>query len=584
MIQQITHITNLWAHFIVNTLITRGVYHFCIAPGSRSAPLTLALTALKSQYLESDQKNIELHTHFDERGLGFYALGISKSTQTPVAIITTSGTAVANLHPAVIESYQTQTPLIILSADRPPELLGCGANQAINQQQLFSGNVAHFQQLDLPARDLPLYQLVKSINQCMEYAVGAVSGIDPGPVHINCPFREPLYGDSDLQDYSDYIATYDEMARKQAAEQLSSATWSVDYDIAKFPKHSSNTLIIAGAISKAESDEVLALSRSTGWPIVADISSQLRLNGDTHIFHYADLIMASKASFEPLNAIEQVIQFGGRITSKRINQWVGRFKGEYKIVSRFHEKLDPHHKALQVKVPIEQYCNQVTYKGRSSSTSNILTRLNKKLDCWIDRELADGFSELSVVRTLSCILPAGTALFVGNSLSIRLMDMFAAPANRNPVYSNRGASGIDGVLATAIGSALNHPRGLTLLIGDTSLLHDLNSLSLARNIATPLVIIVLNNDGGSIFNLLPIDNQQDLKEAFFRCPHGLSFEAACQMFSINYVKPNSLESFKLGYLEAIDNNHCTLIEIAVPSDQATSKIKQIIQQVENLPC
>ena len=584
MTQHITHITNLWARFLVKALIRKGVYHFCIAPGSRSAPLTLALAELKSQYMESGQKNIKLHTHFDERGLGFYALGISKSTRTPVAIITTSGTAVANLHPAVIEGYQTQTPLIILSADRPPELLGCGANQAIDQQHIFAGNVAYFQQLDLPTSNIPLDKLVSSVDRCVEYATGGIDDTDPGPVHINCPFREPLYGDSDLQDYSGYIAEYDDLLIESPAGQSPSSTCTVEHDIAKFPKHNSNTLIIAGALSKAESDNVLALSRSTGWPILADISSQLRLNCDTHILHCADLIMASKESQEPLNTIEQVIQFGGRLTSKRINQWIGRFKGEYQIISRFHEKLDPHHKALQVKIPIEQYCNQVPFKDGSSAITGTLTELNQRLDYWVAQKLEGDFNELSVVRTLSCILPAETALFVGNSLSIRLMDMFAAPSNGNPVYSNRGASGIDGVLATAIGCALNHPRGLTLLIGDTSLLHDLNSLSLASNTKTPFVVIALNNDGGSIFNLLPINNEKDLKDAFFLCPHGLNFEAACQMFSIDYVKPNSLESFKQDYFEAINNNHCTLIEVAVPSDQATSKIKQVIQQVANSIC
>jgi 2-succinyl-5-enolpyruvyl-6-hydroxy-3-cyclohexene-1-carboxylate synthase len=573
-----SHITNLWASLIIEALYHRGVKHLCIAPGSRSAPLTIAAAQFKNQH-----PDLTLHCHFDERGLGFFALGLSKSNQKPVAIITTSGTAVSNLHPSVIEAYQTQTPLIILSADRPPELLNCGANQAIQQESLFGRNVALFQQVDLPSESIPAQSLINNINQTLDHALGLTKDVDSGPVQINTPFREPLYGTNQRLDFSEYLKNcqfeYNDCPLKLRS-QITTALLSPDV---------SSGLLIAGALTQKESIALLALSHKINWPILVDATSQLRLSNDKNIIHYTDLLLANNETIKTLSDIKQVIQFGGRLTSKRLNSWLASFEGDYQIISPHKAYLDPQHKATQIQSDISPFCeshilNFTDEKLTNISIKNRLLLLNSAIDEVIEQTLPEALSELSVIRQFSRLIEPNHALFLGNSLSIRMMDMVSFPAYGNPVYSNRGASGIDGLLATALGCSQQHPEGLTLLMGDLSLLHDLNSLAIASRQETPFIIIVLNNDGGAIFNLLPTSGLSDIKTTFFQCPHGFEFKGACDMFSINYNQPASLTAFADAYKFAQKHKSCSLIEINTPSNEATEQIKGLINEVCKLAC
>ncbi|PID43011.1 MAG: 2-succinyl-5-enolpyruvyl-6-hydroxy-3-cyclohexene-1-carboxylic-acid synthase [Proteobacteria bacterium] len=555
------HITNLWASLTVKTLFNLGVDQFCIAPGSRNAPLTLALADLKRQH-----PGVQLYSHFDERGLGFFALGLAKGSHRPVAVITTSGTAVPNLYPSVVESYQTRLPLIILSADRPPELLDCGANQAIKQEKLFDLNTVFSQQLDLPSTAIPAQQLVNTVSLAVKQALGLIGEGDPGPVHINCPYREPLYNTSGQENHSGYLDGLQMASGTDRPEPQAPVSGSV-------MEWCKPGLIIAGGLTPAESQAVLAFSHRTNWPVIADISSQLRLTDDDHILHFADLLLASPVATRLFDQFTQVIQFGGRITSKRVHQWLARFKGKYLIVSPYNSYLDPHRKATQIRSSISHYC--ATQGADHYPTTQPLIEMNASTGRLLNRHLAQKFNELTVVKKLSESIPEDSALFVGNSLSIRLADMLATPGHGNPVYSNRGASGIDGLLASALGCAAHHPEGLTLLIGDLSLLHDLNSLAMTGRLTTPVVIVVLNNDGGSIFNLLPVDSLPEVKKTFFQCPHGLTFKGACAMFSIHYHQPRSLGEFAHRYQQAFEHRGCTLIEINVPGDQSTGAIRAL---------
>ena len=286
------------------------------------------------------------------------------------------------------------------------------------------------------------------------------------------------------------------------------------------------------------------------------------------------------------------------MTSKRLQAWLADFGGEYLIVSPYSPPLDPLHKATQIKAPIGDFCQRQSIALEHGEKANqrkialplrALASMNLAVGQLLEDRLDSVFSELSIVRSLARILPPDSALFVGNSLCIRLVDMFASPSRSDPdplvanrIYSNRGASGIDGLLATAMGCAQQHGNGLTLLLGDLSLLHDLNSLALASKASTPMVIVVLNNDGGAIFNLLPVDGLNNVKTDLFQCPHGLNFEGACQMFSIHYDQPTNLESFSKCYSQAMGRGGCSLIEAKLPSNQSTDEIKQILLQVSKV--
>jgi len=569
-----SHITNLWASLIIETLYHRGVRQLCIAPGSRSAPLTIAAAQLKIQYPE-----LTLHCHFDERGLGFFALGLSKSTQEPIAVITTSGTAVPNLHPSIIEAYQTQTPLIILSADRPPELLNCGANQAIQQEAIFGRNVIRFQQLDLPCESVAAQTLVSSINQTLDHALGLIPDTDSGPVQINTPFREPLYGTDKLIDFSNYLENC----------EFQYGYTHKRYDLQTLTSLDSPSLIIAGSLTKKESVSLLALSNKTGWPILVDITSQLRLTVSEHVIHYTDLLLANSEAQNTLSKFKQVVQFGGRLTSKRLNTWLASFQGNYQIISPHKAYLDPQHKAIQIRSDIHTYCENIVLNSAYDPSVNEvineqLLLLNEGINEIVEQTVSNDLSELSVVRQLSRLMAPDHALFLGNSLSIRMVDMIALASHDNPVYSNRGASGIDGLVATAIGCSYQHPQGLTLLIGDLSLLHDLNSLAILSKQESPFIIIVLNNDGGAIFNLLPASELSGIKTTFFQCPHGFEFKGVCEMFSINYYQPTSLNGFTKSYETALQHEGASLIEIKTPCDESTTQIKALVNEVRRVRC
>jgi 2-succinyl-5-enolpyruvyl-6-hydroxy-3-cyclohexene-1-carboxylate synthase len=549
-----SHINEAWAHVLLDRL-HRGhrVQDICIAPGSRSAPLALA-AARYSQ----DHPDLLLHTHFDERGLAFHALGLTKAARRPVAVITTSGTAVANLHPAIIEAYEDHRPLIAVSADRPEELHGCGANQTIDQRGLFGPHVRA--ELRLPAPDVAWSagRLCRELDRALE----RLHGPDAGPVHVNTPFREPLYGTPVEQDFGPWLSDQPDANRERP--DLPDAT--------ALPEMHGPMLLVAGQLDADEAKAVLALARRFALPIAADIGSQLRLVHDPLILDGLAWLLASPRGRGALGAVKQVLQFGGRLTGKRLNEWLSNFPGERWLVSRHSACLDPDRRAVAIQADIPGFCARLTLPPQPELGLDVIAR---DLDPTVDAFLAGAFSELAAARILSEEIPPSMALMAGNSLSIRLVDMFARPRLGSPCVANRGASGIDGLIATASGFARRHPAGLTLLVGDLSLLHDLNSLALAARSTTPLVIVVLNDDGGGIFNLLPAPQEADWFEPLFQMPHGLDFRHAAAQFSLHYARPESAADLRAAYGDACARNGGSLIELRFPPRQGAALLQEL---------
>lgn len=549
-----SHINEAWAYVLVDRLHrVHGVQDLCIAPGSRSAPLVLAAARYRR-----DHPDVALHTHFDERGLAFFALGLAKSGRRPVAIVTTSGTAVANLHPAIAEAFEDHLPLVAVSADRPEELHGCGANQTINQQGIFATHTRA--ELRLPAPD-PAWSAGRLARE-LDDALGRLHGVDAGPVHINAPFREPLYGAPDQQDLSAWLADLEHGTHRNPAPLEPPSLDGLTGPL----------LLVAGRLDADEADAVLALGRRLGIPIVADIGSQLRLLRDPNVLEAPDALFASPRGRTALKAVEQVLQFGGRLTGKRLNQWLSAFGGQRWLVSRHSAYLDPGHKAVPIQADIPSFCRKLVAPRQPDLG---LTPIVRELSARVDDLLAEHFSELAAARILSEEIPPSMALLAGNSLSIRLMDMLARPRLGNRCVTNRGASGIDGLLATACGFVHGYSGGLTLLLGDLSLLHDLNSLALAARATNPLVIVVLNNDGGGIFNLLPAREQGESFETLFQLPHGLDFQQAAAQFDLPYAHPASASGLRAAYVEACSRAGCTLIELRFPAAQSAELLQEL---------
>lgn len=574
------NINLLWGQLLIEELSRLGITDICIAPGSRSTPLTIAA---------SEHGEITTHCHFDERGLGYFALGLAKGLQRGVAIITTSGGAVANLHPAIIEARMSQVPLIVLSADRPNELIACGANQAINQQSLFGDSVCYQINLSPPTTEVSPPYLLTSIDIAFEKMQQNCL-----PVHINCMFREPFYPNGTLINFHNYLSPLDQWQSSQRAytqyqtavmnEYIDSSTEDLSLLDALHNKH---VLIICGQLKHPHiSDEIAQLAEKQDWALFLDCQSSAK--GHRHAIHYYDQLLHCDSFKERLSQAEFIIQLGAQVISKRLGQFIASAKAQYWLVNEGCERLDPNHRVAQrFMMSAQQWLHSLKYdtqdESKNDNTEQRWADELKNLDQHAARLISDydleynALSEYSVVRSLATLLPKQSMLFLGNSMPVRLFDMFCIPQSQSlKVFTNRGASGIDGLAATAIGTATAFKdETMTLIIGDTSLLHDLNSLALLNTMAQNFIIIVLNNDGGAIFNMLAVPDEDQLREKFYQMPHGLTFECTAAMFNLPYFSPHSLAEFSDSYQTCLSLNKPSIIEINVPSNQTTDMVIDI---------
>ncbi len=577
-----SNITQLWANLIVEELVRNGVDYFCLSPGSRSAPLAVAV---------AENPRAKSFVHFDERGLGFHALGYVSATRKPCAVITTSGTAAANLFPAIIEASKKKLPLIILTADRPPELRATGANQTIDQIKIFGEYVRFFFDLPCSTIDIPPSFVLTTIDQAVFRANGELKG----PVHINCMYREPLLASrdrpwpvpADLKRWQNSRTPYTSYVTAEKKPGVD----TVNELVQKIRGIKQGIIVVGKLAGQREQQSVLALAEKVNWPIFPDVTSGLRL-GCRHknVIHYFDQILSIGTGFKPVPT--GVLHLGGRMTSKRWYDYIERSKPSQYITVLDHPlRNDPlHGVTLRVQACVDDFCSALTKKITSGGTNPFLAQLqgvNRKIDDIIEEYFNRDpeLSEAAAARLISKHIPSGDGLFLGNSLPIRHMDMYADPRG-NPVAisANRGASGIDGIVASACGFAAGLQKRVTLLVGDLALLHDLNSLAMLKSASRPLIIVALNNDGGGIFNFLPIAQFKNGFEKFFGTPHGLTFEGAAQMFDLNYTRPASKEEFVRMYKIALKGRTSTLIEITSDRGQNVALLKGLQEKLSKVAC
>ena len=515
-----------WARIIVDACLAHGVDHFFVAPGSRCTPLTVAI---------AETPDAVCIKHFDERGLAFACQGYARGSRRSAAFVCTSGTAVANAWPAVVEAAMEGIPMLLLTADRPPELRSAGANQSIDQQKLFGDLVSWYFDLPCPTEEMKP-EVVKST---LAYAAERVKS---GPVHVNCMFREP-FGSTKIVPGTPAVEPH-----HMASPAL---TTTVDLEIS-----GGDTLVMTGHCEQHEAAAARALADRLNVPFLADITSGLRgLNFDLQLIQRG------------LPRPQSVIHVGGRVTSKRWWQFIEETRPEYLRLTSIDDRLDPVHCVSQRIVgPVAAMCEGIRLKTNSGAEFCEKWERNSRMVREAAGRVLDGhgLSEPMVARCLAEELPKNNSLFLGNSMPIRDMDSFAVwPSNQYlNVEANRGASGIDGVVASAAGFAVGRRGPVTLLLGDLSLLHDLNSLALVKNLDLPVVIVVINNDGGGIFHFLPIAESQDLFEDYFGTPHGFAFEDAAKMFEIKYCRPTTVPEFQQVYRAAVDPGETTLIEVS----------------------
>lgn len=564
-------VNRIWCQTILEELTRFGVSDICVAPGSRSTPLTL----------EADESpNLTLHTHFDERGLGFLALGLAKASRKPVAIVVTSGTAVANLLPAVAEAKLTGEKLVLLTADRPMELVGCGANQAISQVGIFSSHVTGALNLPSPSLTTPLKWLLTSIDELMHSQTRLGSA-----VHINCPFPEPLYSNEEKSIYQDYLDSvsqwwesdlpYVQQPISSAHEPIPAVQWS-----------NKRGVIVLGSVSLAEAKLAKQLAQTLGWPLLSDPQS-----GVGSAWAHYDLWLQNPERSKALNQCNVILQVGARIISKRLTQWLTaqvELRGAaYHYLSPSSEPnnqthlMQVHHVAeitSCLSATIESISPQLTgQSGWADSLSELAQQVANLAALHLSTDSA--LDEIGLALSVN-ELPSQTEIFLGNSLFVRLVDMFSN-LEEYQVYSNRGASGIDGLVATASGVIRYNQVPCVLFIGDTSLLYDTNSLALLTHQQKPVVVVVMNNDGGAIFDLLPVPEQQ--KQPLYQMPHGYDFEFAAKQFKLKYARPETLSHYNQVVLEHLNQGQgALLVEVKTPPQHASQQLKGFIQQVHAL--
>lgn len=552
-----------WSKVILKTLINYGVQHICIAPGSRSTPLTLEAARLQDANLAT------CHTHFDERGLGFFALGLAKAQKKPVAIIVTSGTAVANLYPAIVEAYQTQTNLIVLSADRPLELIECGANQAIPQEGMFAHYPIAKVNLPKPSQDYPANWLVSTVEQACHQ-----QKLTPGVIHINVPFAEPLY-QADIEQIDTHnwlnpikhwLSTNKSWTNhpENQTEVLIHEKWDL--------WRTKRGVIVVGRLPLEQTMGVASWANTMGWILLTDIQS-----GVEPTLPYADIWLANQTVFNQLLQADIVIQLGSGIISKRINQFLTAFQGEYWLVDSSQRRLDPyHHQQTRFHAKVHHWLRAHPPLRQKPWLLEPLA-LSQFCTGFIEQQVGSNLNEASLAHHIERLLPNNGALFLGNSLFVRLVDALCKLPNSYPIYTNRGASGIDGLFATAAGIAIASESPLVAIVGDTSALYDLNSLALFRKVKLPTIIFVINNNGGAIFDMLPVENE--LKDQYYRLPHNLDFSQIAAMFELNYARPYTWADLTSTLKNAYLRKSATIIEIKVNSTEGSTIYKNLINQI-----
>ncbi|AUI67205.1 MULTISPECIES: 2-succinyl-5-enolpyruvyl-6-hydroxy-3-cyclohexene-1-carboxylic-acid synthase [Glaesserella] len=553
-----------WSRVVLNALLRYGVKHFCIAPGSRSTPLTLEAVHLQKQ------NQAECHTHFDERGLGFFALGLAKATNEPVAIIVTSGTAVANLYPAVIEASISHHKLIVLSADRPLELIDCGANQAIQQPHIFADYPAVSLNLPKPSPQYSANWLVGRV----EYAC-SVQATQGGVVHLNLPFEEPLYeADEDEIAQTPWFAPilswlnkpkvkwYDQQATQK--DVLMHENW--DYWRTK------RGVIVVGKLPLEQGMGLKLWAETLGWCLISDVQSGIDAS-----LPYADVWLSNKTVEQRLLQADIVIQFGTQIVSKRVNQFLSAFKGEFWLVDESVDYLNTYSHPQTRFVAKAHHFTRVHPPLRQKPWLLEPLALSQFCETFIEQQVGGNLNEASLAHHIERVLPANGNLFLGNSLFVRLVDALCKLPESYPIYTNRGASGIDGLIATVAGIAKGSGQPTVAVIGDISTLHDLNSVALLRQITQPTILFVINNNGGAIFDMLPVEAQA--KEKFYRLSHNFEFSQIATMFGLEYLRPYTWADLGTKLKQAYARRGVTIVEIKVNDQEGSSLYKSIIEQI-----
>jgi 2-succinyl-5-enolpyruvyl-6-hydroxy-3-cyclohexene-1-carboxylate synthase len=573
------HINLLWAKLLIEELARCGVTKICIAPGSRSTPLTIAA---------AENAKLETVVHYDERGTAFYALGYARATGRPAAVICTSGTAVTNCFPAVVEASQSCVPLIVISADRPPELQDTGALQTIDQTGIF-GKFTRWS-FTLPTPDesiIPAFVLTTVDQACY----GATRS-PAGAVHLNCMFREPLAPTGAARDWSEYLApisTWSNSNKQYTTYTTRESINSFDVsNIAGAIADSKKGIIVVGTLpSWQDKSSILKLAAQLGWPIFTDIGSGLR-SSDTFsanvLCHY-DLYLRIPELRATL-ATDCILQFGGTPISKHLLRYLADSRARWIIINAHPFRQDVEH-IVSDRIEADPIAFATSLASGATANPSSLTKMLTTSDRIAGKVLRDFVTaqsthplELAVAREVFLQCHELRGIYLATSMPIRDAEAGVDQSNLTlPVAANRGVNGIDGTIASAVGFADGLQLPVTLVIGDLALLHDLNSLPLAKRSRQPITVVVINNNGGGIFSFLPVAQANSHFESHFGTPHGMSFAKAAEQFGLLYRIAPDFAEFQRQLSQAYASGESQLIEVVSNRELNLTQHQQLWRNV-----
>jgi 2-succinyl-5-enolpyruvyl-6-hydroxy-3-cyclohexene-1-carboxylate synthase len=564
----------LYVSAFVDELTKVGVCDVVISPGSRSTPFAIVM---------AEHPNMRVYMNIDERSAAFFALGMAKAKRKPVALLCTSGTAVANYLPAVVEAYYSRVPLIVLTADRPHELRDVGAPQAIDQFNIYGKHAKWFVEMALPESSLDMLRYART----MAARAAAVAMTTPlGPVHLNFPLREPLVPNVTEQTWGQIEAKEPSYIQVSIGKRtLEEEQFQQIYEqLARVEKG----LIICGDMDKPGfAEAVTKLAEMLDYPILADPLSQLR--SGTHakdyiVESYDAILKDEKATVTLLPDV--VIRFGAMPVSKPLLLMLKHHPSITQIVidgeGGWREPtLTASH---MIHCDEIEFCNRLVALGSRkrglsewTKTWKAANKVAKEtlLEAGKDEQMFEG----KVFIELTELLPEQSVLFVGNSMPIRDADTFFMTNDKQiRVMANRGANGIDGVVSSALGASVVQ-QPLVLVIGDLSFYHDLNGLLAAKLHRLNATIIVINNNGGGIFSFLPQSKQEKHFETLFGTPTDLQFEHVVRMYDGHYEKADTWKKFRESVTNAIATNGLHVIELCTSRQENVMKHRLLWESV-----
>ncbi|MFA5917922.1 MAG: 2-succinyl-5-enolpyruvyl-6-hydroxy-3-cyclohexene-1-carboxylic-acid synthase [Candidatus Nanopelagicaceae bacterium] len=521
------------ARGIVRQIIEAGITDVVLSPGSRNAPISIALFSAQQSGL------LNLHIRIDERTAGFLALGIAKASKRPVAILCTSGTAVANYHPAVLEAHHSQIPLLVISADRPAYLRQTGANQTTLQAGIF-GTAVSFSA-----------DIADSHSQLVE----VISNLHHGPVHLNVQLDEPLLPD----DESDWLA---------GAEPGDWIKGELTKSEVLKLSHSRGVIVVGHDRAGLGVEEIEQFARSIGWPLIVEDP----LSFSSAIPHVS-LFLASPGIRELLRP-EIAIVVGRTTLSRSINALV-KSAGQEFVVDPRAERIDVKRNATQVFFSLPKVEKRFE---RDSTWETMWSSYGEKIEALL--LILPEWSEQNIAKTIGAKLVPGTTLFVSSSRPIRDLEGFASPRTGVETFANRGLAGIDGNISTALGIASQRESTVALL-GDLSFLHDITGLVGPMGQArTNMRLVIVNNDGGGIFSTLPQNGVPGFDE-IFGTPHGLDLAAIAASFGLDTTTVTSIDQLNETLLRPIIG--ISVVIANVPSrDENARTLRELITEINSL--